>query len=198
MTGRFLRRQILQERRESRQRRPRVRAGVTLAVLIPVFAALSVPGCAKQNEGERCDFTNSEHDDCESEFECVPADQLRGDVDRCCPSVGNKITDERCIRVTGSGGAGGTSGAAGAAGAAAGSAGEAGGGAGGTAGSDAGTNDASSECSVCRYNSDCATDLICGPGGCCQAECVNDRDCEPPRTCVVSRCQTPAPDSGGD
>jgi len=194
MSGRISGDSSLRKNRESKQRPPRAFAGVTLAVLVPVFAALSVPGCAKQGEGDRCDFTNSEHDDCEAEFECVPNDQLRGEVDRCCPPVGESFSDERCTRITGSGGAGGSSGAAGAAGAA----GEAGSGSGGTAGADSGASDASSECSACRYSSDCAVNLVCGPGGCCQPECVSDRDCEPPRTCVASRCQTPAPDSGGD
>ena len=38
---------------------------------------------------------------------------------------------------------------------------------------------------LCVYNSDCAPGLVCNPYQRCVPECVNDRDCEPPRTCAM-------------
>ncbi len=120
------------------------RRSLRTLLAIPLGAALILSACAKQGEGERCDFTNNGNDDCENSLECVSSDDLLDNsTDRCCPPEGQQISDDRCIRKTGGGGTGGTdggtggaSGAAGAAGSsgAAGSAGAAGGGTGGTAG----------------------------------------------------------------
>ena len=136
---------------------------------IPLGAALIISACARQGEGERCDFNNSGNDDCESGLVCVPSDELLDNsTDRCCPP--NGYTDDRCIRKgttgtggtdggtdSGSGGAAGAAGSAGAAGAsggggASGSAGQGGSGGmsgsagqSGSAGSDAGAQDASTD-----------------------------------------------------
>jgi len=122
---------------------------VQLSVAVPLFLAMWAPGCAKQAEGERCDFNRSGNDqsntqgvDCEDGLICVQADELIDkSTDRCCPPEGTTPSDDRCLRDTGtgiggSGGTGGTDGGGtGGTGGAAGSGGSAGAaGAGGTAG----------------------------------------------------------------
>jgi hypothetical protein len=102
-------------------------ASVLRSALVFAFAstliALSVPGCADQAEGERCDRTKAQGSgDCDSGLTCVPASELLVDItDRCCPPDGQESTD-RCTRkgkgssTGGSGGAssnGGTSGSGG-------------------------------------------------------------------------------------
>lgn len=81
---------------------------------LPLSLVLWVPGCAKQAEGERCDFNRNGHQDCETPLVCVPATELIDDsTDRCCPEEGQSIGDDRCLRSTGSGGTGGTGGSGG-------------------------------------------------------------------------------------
>ena len=36
----------------------------------------------------------------------------------------------------------------------------------------------------CRWNNECAAGLVCGPGGYCQDQCREDRDCVDGQRCV--------------
>lgn len=58
-----------------------------------LFVALTVGGCSRQGEGERCDRTANGDEDCEDGLFCVTK---VGNVDRCCPPSGAPIDDSRC------------------------------------------------------------------------------------------------------
>jgi hypothetical protein len=149
-----------------------------LALALPLLGAGLGPGCARQSEGEPCD-AQGQSDDCESGLACTDSTLLaesRGQ-DRCCPPAPAPIRDGRCTP----GGGGGT------------------GGTGGSGGEDAGETpdageDASGCVSPCNFTSDCAENQVCGPQGCCQAECQTDRDCTSPEVCVMGSCETAAPE----
>ncbi|HYP89162.1 MAG TPA: hypothetical protein VEQ59_13440 [Polyangiaceae bacterium] len=85
-----------------------------LFAIVSALAALSLPGCSQQGQGERCDSVKNGDDDCDSGLTCVGSGELLDKVtDRCCPAEGIE-TDSRCKRssATGSGGssAGGSAG----------------------------------------------------------------------------------------
>jgi hypothetical protein len=155
---------------------------LVLALALPFLGVGLGSGCARQSEGEPCDF-DGRSDDCESGLICTSAEFLIGDdeVDRCCPNSG-EVRDGRCSQ-SGSGGTGGTGGTSGED-----AGGDAPGGAGGSGGA---------ACDFpCSFNSDCADNLVCGPQGCCQAECQEDRDCVSPEVCVSGTCATVVPEAG--
>jgi hypothetical protein len=86
------------------------------AVLILAGLATASGGCSRQTEGERCDDTNGDSDDCDSGLVCTACERLRTlDVDRCCPPAGSDYSDPRCaptssgtcLDPTGGGGEGG-------------------------------------------------------------------------------------------
>jgi hypothetical protein len=114
---------------------------------VSTLAVLSVPGCADQGEGERCDKTKAQGSgDCDSGLICVAASELlEGITDLCCPPDGQE-SSERCTRRgkasttggTSSGGSGGSS-SSGSAGESAGGSPETAGGAGGAAPSGVGS-----------------------------------------------------------
>ena len=73
---------------------------VATAMLVPALLLfVLVPGCAKQNEGERCgDEPAASNDDCDDGLICKSKGLLinnGGDVNRCCYADG-RITDARC------------------------------------------------------------------------------------------------------
>jgi hypothetical protein len=158
---------------------------LVLALALPLLGVGLGSGCARQGEGEPCDFAGGS-DDCESGLTCTSPDSVIGEgtadePGRCCPVSGN-VRDGRCTP-SGGGGAGGTGGTSGEDGG-----GDAPGGAGGTGGVG---------CDLpCSFNSDCADNLVCGPQGCCQAECQEDRDCVSPEVCVSGTCETAVPEAG--
>lgn len=165
----------------SARRRPLLPA--TIVAALSLVGAGLFGGCSHQNEGERCSLLNGNLD-CDEGLLCIPAGNLRGgddDVDRCCPSGGDAITDSRCApRIGGSGDDGNGSGSEG--------------GAGGQAPDDGpaqGLGDA------CQYTSDCVLPLVCGPTGECQYECQNDRDCTGGEVCSAElTCVSGAGGSG--
>ncbi len=175
---------------------------------LPLLSVLWAPGCAKQAEGDRCDFNRNGHQDCETPLVCVPAAELiDNSTDRCCPPEDQTPTDDRCLRSTGVGGTGGTGGTGGsdsgtdaktdASGGAAGGGGT-GGGTGGSAGSGgSGGGDAGIACS---YSSQCPGNLVCGPTGHCQLECLGDKDCKNGSTCDLASntCVPPVSEAGTD
>ncbi|HVJ20205.1 MAG TPA: hypothetical protein VM686_32545 [Polyangiaceae bacterium] len=92
-------------------------------VLGVAFAFTVAQGCAKQGEGERCEPNSAQDDDCDDGLDCVPGKELldnvttADDFGRCCPPVGQAISDDRCARAgLSGGGSGGTSAEGGAAG----------------------------------------------------------------------------------
>jgi hypothetical protein len=183
---------------------------LVLALALPLLGASLASGCAKQSEGQPCDFKGGS-DDCESGLVCTDSKTLRSGSgvaqDRCCPQLGQPIHDARCFALgigtggtagTGPGGAGG-SGAEDAGDDADGDAASGAGGSGGTGGSDAG--DGAETCpQPCSINSDCGDTEVCSQEGCCQPECREDRDCETSEACVAGTCQArePEPEAGPD
>ena len=166
------------------------RALLSAVGAVPVLLVLWAPGCAKQGEGERCDFNNSGHDDCEIGLECVPGDLLIDhSTDRCCPPEGTDVTDEHCLRSTGVGGSGGSDGGK--------PDGSTGGSDSGTGGSDSGTGGTGEAGVECHYDSECDGTLVCGPTGVCQVECAAPKDCSGGKTCVNGTCVPPS-DAGQD
>jgi hypothetical protein len=145
-----------------------------LAIAIAGFVTLLA--CSRQGEGDRCSTENDDND-CESGLICIDADDLRGGqsdgVPRCCRPDGEGVGDGRCTRLIG--GSGGTDGG----GNAGGQAGEASGGTSTTAGQS------------CTHTSQCPSGMVCGPQGLCQAECLEDRDCDEPLVCSDGRCVSP-------
>jgi hypothetical protein len=90
-------------------------------VLAACFAFTIAQGCARQGEGERCEPNAAQDDDCDDGLDCVPGKELvdnvptADDFGRCCPPVGQAISDDRCTRAgLSGGGTGGTNGEAGA------------------------------------------------------------------------------------
>jgi hypothetical protein len=69
---------------------------LALAALVPAFFALTVSGCAKQNEGERCgdSLGAGASDDCGDNLTCKHFGPEAGD-NRCCYTDGH-VTDSRC------------------------------------------------------------------------------------------------------
>ncbi|HEU5076815.1 MAG TPA: hypothetical protein VFU02_21645 [Polyangiaceae bacterium] len=125
--------------------------------------------CSRQGEGDRCSTENDDND-CESGLICIEARDLRGgsdEVPRCCPPDGEAISDGRCTRLIGGGST--TTGGGGQAGE-----------------SSVATNTTGGSCT---HTSQCPTDLVCGPQGLCQPECLEDRDCTAPLICSSNnRC----------
>ena len=83
---------------------------LALATLVPALVLfVVVPGCAKQNEGERCGDTlgAAASKDCDDGLTCKYIGPDKGD-NRCCYSDG-RIGDSRCepFMATGNGGTGG-------------------------------------------------------------------------------------------
>jgi len=76
---------------------PRSVARATLVPTLLLF--VSVSGCAKQSEGERCgDELGSASDVCDDGLTCTLKTTLinnGGDANRCCYSDGH-VTDSRC------------------------------------------------------------------------------------------------------
>jgi|GEM_PF-6126960 len=71
---------------------------VVVFAFLSTIAVLTVPGCAEQGEGERCDSTKNGDLDCDSGLTCVRKIELvDGTADRCCPAMGAE-SDKRCIR----------------------------------------------------------------------------------------------------
>lgn len=154
-----------------------LRQPFSLPFSIALLSQLVIGGCSRQAEGERCSLSNG-NDDCEGNLICTNATLLRqGDdeVDRCCPENLETTKVSECARRTASGndgaepdeGAGGAP-AAGAGGAAA-------------------DGDPPDLGDGCDYNSDCGVPLVCGPGGVCQYECNQDRDCPSGQLCTDER-----------
>jgi hypothetical protein len=86
---------------------------LVVSLLALALGGALVPGCGKQDEGERCDKTAAGNSDCDSGLVCVPANELVDkSTDRCCPPEGERISDSRCAR-SGTVGTGGTSGSGG-------------------------------------------------------------------------------------
>lgn len=50
----------------------------------------------------------------------------------------------------------------------------------------------------CVYNSDCPTPMICDRDQTCRLECITDRDCTAPRSCVANLCELPDATLGSD
>jgi hypothetical protein len=109
------------------------------------LVALSVPGCADQAEGERCDKTKAQgNGDCDSGLICVPASELlEGITDLCCPPDGQE-SSERCTRKGKASNNGGTSSAGSGGSSSSGSAGEPVGGSPETVGGNGGATSAGS------------------------------------------------------
>lgn len=88
------------------------RAGLKSRLFVVSSTALLLAlltACSKQGEGERCDFAVAGNSDCDVGLVCRKAD-----VDRCCPPLGDRVSDARCNRTpamatagTGGGGPGG-------------------------------------------------------------------------------------------
>ncbi len=144
--------------------------------------ALSLTGCTRQAEGDRCSLDNG-NDDCDGSLVCTASSGLRdGDdgVDRCCPKAGDGTVDQKCTIFLGSGTEQNT----------------------GQGGSNAQTEEGDSTVEevesvnsgdTCSFNSDCVEPLVCGPQGACQVECQSDRDCPDGQSCVgengAQRCE---------
>jgi hypothetical protein len=60
--------------------------------LLLAGVGLSLPGCSKQGEGERCDLAANGHADCDEGLVCTKF----GSTERCCPPTGAEIGDARC------------------------------------------------------------------------------------------------------
>lgn len=148
---------------------------------LAVWAVLS---CSNQGEGERCD-TKSGNADCETGLICTDVGQ---GVSRCCPE--GTSADSRCQSSgIGTGGTTSNGGSSGSSGASV-------GGTSGTAGSLSSGGTAGSTGASCAHNSDCATNLVCGPSGHCQLECLVDRDCATGLSCQANRCVASAGTGG--
>ncbi|HYQ14442.1 MAG TPA: hypothetical protein VEQ58_01750 [Polyangiaceae bacterium] len=78
---------------------------------VSAVAALAMPGCSQQGEGERCDSAKNADADCDNGLTCIgKGDLLEHVTDRCCPAAGTE-SDKRCVRgsTMGSSGSGGSS-----------------------------------------------------------------------------------------
>jgi hypothetical protein len=76
--------------------------------LVSLLAAVSMPGCSQQGEGERCDLLKNGDADCDSGLVCIAAAQLRdSSSDRCCPPDGSS-NEARCDPKTAGGNTGGS------------------------------------------------------------------------------------------
>lgn len=143
------------------------------ALAVALAAVVALLACSRQGEGDRCS-TENDNNDCESGLICVAAKDLRSEqndgVSRCCRPEGEGVGDGRCTRlIGGNGGTGGSDNTGGQA---------------GEANGDSTTTSGQS----CTHNSQCAVGMVCGPQGVCQAECLDDRDCDAPLICSQGRC----------
>lgn len=151
-------------------------------LLFPLLSsgALLAPGCARQNEGERCSRDNGDND-CDGDLVCRSASELKNGEDgvsRCCPEDDAETPeDDRCRLRTGVTGTGGGSGLGG----------QGQGGEGGSTQSDGDTDLGA----ACDYTSECKEPLVCGPQGRCQHECQTDRDCAEGNSCTLQRTCEP-------
>jgi hypothetical protein len=69
------------------------------AAIIGFSVALTLVGCGKQSEGERCDQHAAGDTDCEEGLICVPCANLKsGQQDRCCPPVSAAEATGSCQR----------------------------------------------------------------------------------------------------
>lgn len=69
------------------------------AAIVGFSAAMTLVGCGKQSEGERCVSKEAGNTDCEEGLVCVPCYALRtGQVDRCCPPVSAADSTGSCER----------------------------------------------------------------------------------------------------
>jgi hypothetical protein len=69
------------------------------AAIIGFSVAMTLVGCGKQSEGERCDQEAAGNTDCEEGLVCVPCYALKtGQVDRCCPAVSAAESTGSCTR----------------------------------------------------------------------------------------------------
>lgn len=154
-------------------------------LILALSIAPALFGCSRQGEGERCSPDNADSD-CEDNLVCTELrDAEAVTFHRCCPEAGEPSSDERCelAGVVGDGDASD-------------------GGAGGMMssgdepvglGEDCSTSDcvaplacnAVDRCDFqnCVYTSDCVAPLICLPGGTCNYECRDERDCDAGETC---------------
>ena len=175
---------------------------VSLAAM-PLGLVVMATGCAKQGEGEVCDFGNNGHDDCESSLECARDSELVAEgADRCCPPEGEAVSDDRCRRGTG-GGTGGSAGMSSGGAAGMSSGGTAGTSSGGTAGTSSGGTaggGGAGGTAGCTHDSQCPGSQVCGPLGRCQAECLGNKDCDPGFECdtSTSTCVSSVVDAGTD
>ena len=69
------------------------------AAIIGFSVTMTLVGCGKQSEGERCDKFAAGDTDCEDGLICVAcADLKSGQVDRCCPPVSAAEATGSCQR----------------------------------------------------------------------------------------------------
>jgi hypothetical protein len=69
------------------------------AAIIGFSVAMTLVGCGKQSEGERCVQDEAGDTDCEEGLICVPCASLKtGQVDRCCPPVSAAQATGSCQR----------------------------------------------------------------------------------------------------
>jgi hypothetical protein len=77
-----------------------IRSGLRLAASLGLLVLMlqTAFACSRQGEGERC-VAGNDDTDCEAPLVCVLAEDLQvRDTDRCCPDVGESISDARCLR----------------------------------------------------------------------------------------------------
>lgn len=67
-----------------------------LVLLLLAGAGLSLPGCSKQGEGERCSPAANGSEDCDEGLICTTPDKSAADFGRCCPPAGAEVSDSRC------------------------------------------------------------------------------------------------------
>jgi hypothetical protein len=79
-----------------------------LIFLLLAGAGLTLPGCSKQGEGERCSPVANGDEDCDEGLVCTP-DKSVPDFGRCCPPKGAEVSDSRCNFTSNPAGTGGTS-----------------------------------------------------------------------------------------
>lgn len=79
------------------------------ASTLAAVSCLVILACSKQGEGERCDRSVNEDEDCESGLVCKTKETLNQPTDRCCPPEGVAVRDDRCRTVSAPTASGGSS-----------------------------------------------------------------------------------------